>query len=138
MCRFTPGAKSKEGKYCAIGQIQYSYVDKVNGKPAEDGVLIYIKPAFYEKEPRDIFNYAKAHETFPHETTADQWFDEPQFESHRMLGSYIMDVITRDNKNDLGINQLIKMAFEHSKDTDPPAPQPWLEWLEAWLERHLA
>lgn len=30
-------------------------------------------------------SYARAHETFPHETTTDQWFTESQFESYRSL-----------------------------------------------------
>jgi hypothetical protein len=30
--------------------------------------------------------YAGRHPDFPHETTADQWFDENQFESYRRLG----------------------------------------------------
>ncbi|HSB26579.1 MAG TPA: hypothetical protein VLE19_01930, partial [Pyrinomonadaceae bacterium] len=33
----------------------------------------------------------KSHPTFPHQSTADQFFDEPQFESYRILGSHIMD-----------------------------------------------
>ena len=27
--------------------------------------------------------------TFPHQSTADQWFDELQFESYRALGEHI-------------------------------------------------
>lgn len=123
--------KYKDGKYCAVGRIRYSCVDKVDGRGAEDGVLVYIKPAFYGNEPRDIFNYALAHEDFPHETTADQWFDEPQFESYRMLGSFIMDVIAGDDTSDLSTYQLIKKAYKHSKASIPPRSQPWLDvWLK--------
>src|SRR6185369_1377802 len=32
--------------------------------------------------------------TFPHESTADQWFSESQFESYRVLGSHIMEQLT--------------------------------------------
>ncbi|HEX8813789.1 MAG TPA: hypothetical protein VF742_17515, partial [Terracidiphilus sp.] len=39
--------------------------------------------------PDDVWQYAKLHPTFPHQTTADQWFDELQFESYRALGEYI-------------------------------------------------
>ena len=34
----------------------------------------------------DIRQYADSHEGFPHETTADQFFDENQFEAYRHLG----------------------------------------------------
>ena len=37
-------------------------------------------------EPVDVANYARTHATFPHESTTEQWFDEAQFESYRMLG----------------------------------------------------
>ena len=33
-----------------------------------------------------VLNYAKAHLAFPHESTANQWFTEAQFESYRALG----------------------------------------------------
>jgi len=81
--------KARSGKYCAIGKIRYSSVDK----DAPDGTLIYLKPAFYGAEPRDVFNYAQTSRTFPHETTGDQFFSESQFESYRALGSYVIDEI---------------------------------------------
>jgi hypothetical protein len=37
-------------------------------------------------EPGDVLEYWLAHETFPHESTTDQWFTESQFESYRNLG----------------------------------------------------
>ena len=39
--------------------------------------------------PDDVWNYFDLHPTFPHQTTADQWFDELQFESYRALGEHI-------------------------------------------------
>jgi hypothetical protein len=39
--------------------------------------------------PDDVWQYCLAHSTFPHQTTADQWFDELQFESYRALGEYL-------------------------------------------------
>jgi hypothetical protein len=60
---------------------------------AEDGNLIYLKPAFYGEEPKDVFNYAKTSITFPHESTGDQFFSESQFESYRALGSHVIDQI---------------------------------------------
>jgi Patatin-like phospholipase. len=83
------------GRYCAIGKIHYACVDgKIDGKEVSPGTLIYIKPAFYGvKEPRDVYEYAMANKKFPHETTADQFFTESQFESYRILGSHIMEQI---------------------------------------------
>jgi hypothetical protein len=85
----TDEAHAGAGKYCAIGSIRYSCVDQ----NAPDGILIYVKPAFYGTEPKDVFNYAQTSRTFPHETTADQFFSESQFESYRALGSHVVDQI---------------------------------------------
>jgi hypothetical protein len=41
------------------------------------------------KLPDDVWRYYDEHLTFPHQSTADQWFDELQFESYRALGEYI-------------------------------------------------
>ena len=74
----------------AVGTIHYTAVD-IDGV---DGHLIYVKPTFYGGEPVDVLNYALAHAVFPHESTADQFFSESQFESYRQLGLYtIMTVL---------------------------------------------
>ncbi len=81
-------ARNSAGRNCAIGRIRYSEVD---GPAAPDGVLIYIKPACYGNEPRDIYEYFKSNQSFPHESTKDQFFTESQFESYRMLGVHTME-----------------------------------------------
>ncbi len=53
------------------------------------GQLIYIKASLTADEDADLVEYARAHPTFPHETTADQFFDEAQWESYRRLGEHI-------------------------------------------------
>lgn len=78
-------------KYCAVGRICYS---KVDGENAVDGEFLYIKPVVYkENGPRDVRNYAKISAKFPHESTADQFFSETQFESYRHLGFFATDTI---------------------------------------------
>jgi hypothetical protein len=76
------------GHNCAVGRICYSVVD---GPNAPYGILVYIKPACYGDEPRDIYTYFKCNRLFPHESTTDQFFSESQFESYRMLGAYTME-----------------------------------------------
>jgi hypothetical protein len=83
--------------YCAIADIFYSCVDAPGGKtpdPAYDGVLIYIKPSLNGSEPADVLNFHQSDNAFPQDTITDQWFDEAQFESYRMLGSHMIKVIT--------------------------------------------
>jgi hypothetical protein len=71
----------------AVAQIKYSAID---GNPEEEnGWLLYFKSSLTGKEPPEITQYKKLNPDFPHETTADQWFSESQFESYRALGYFI-------------------------------------------------
>lgn len=70
-------------RHFAVGTIHYREVD---GDGSENGTLYYVKPVLSGDEPVDVRNYHATHPEFPHETTADQWFDEDQFETYRMLG----------------------------------------------------
>jgi hypothetical protein len=82
--------------YCAVARIRYHCVDTVPKGTDEDlfdGYLVYIKASLTGREPMDVIQYAKTHETFPHESTANQFFNEPQFESYRKLGSFILETI---------------------------------------------
>jgi len=88
---------NQKGHNCAIGRIRYSVVD---GDAIPDGVIVYIKPACYGDEPRDIYEYFKKCETFPHESTADQFFSESQFESYRMLGVNTMEKLCPTDAGD--------------------------------------
>jgi len=76
-------------QYCAVGTIKYGDID--SGAP--DGRIIYVKPTIVGDEPADVLNYEKRCGDFPHESTADQWFSESQFESYRMLGMHEIETI---------------------------------------------
>jgi hypothetical protein len=58
----------------------------------EVGYIVYIKPTMTGDEPQDVLEYFRRIPEFPHQTTADQWFGERQFESYRKLGMHIADV----------------------------------------------
>ena len=72
--------------HCAVGRIRY---DRVNPS-ARIGTLVYLKTSLTGDEPADVRAYAAANPEFPHQTTADQWFDENQFESYRALGEHVV------------------------------------------------
>ena len=107
------------GHNCAIGRICYSIIDGVN---APDGVLIYIKPACYGDEPRDIYEYFKSNKTFPHESTKDQFFSESQFESYRMLGLHTMEKLCADWSGDF--RAFVRKILSDHLDEAAPI---WLE-----------
>ncbi|MEO6024932.1 MAG: peptidoglycan-binding protein [Burkholderiales bacterium] len=81
----TDPASKLAKSHWTIGEIKYGLVDE----NCEPGLLLYVKPTLTGNEPADILNYRNLDRTFPHQTTADQWFDETQFESYRKLGYHI-------------------------------------------------
>jgi hypothetical protein len=83
----------------ALAEVTYRRAD---GTPSPDKpLLLYIKPALTGDEPADVHRYHSEHPSFPHETTAEQFFDEAQWESYRRLGEHIADKIfrVRDDRN---------------------------------------
>ena len=85
--------------HCAVGEILYSESDSSDaeqgaaGAGDQNGILIYIKSSLTSDEPADVLNYKSRCPDFPHESTADQWFIESQFESYRALGSHVIETL---------------------------------------------
>lgn len=109
-----------KGRNCAIGRIRYSQID---GPGAVDGVLVYIKPVCYGDEPRDIYEYFKTSDTFPHEGTKDQFFSESQFESYRMLGAHTVGKFCAGSVD--GLASFVKNIAENHLRVPPP---DWLDY----------
>jgi hypothetical protein len=116
-------AAKQPGHKCAIGRIRYSAVD---GSSAPDGIIVYIKPTCYGDEPRDIYEYFKRSVTFPHESTADQFFSESQFESYRMLGAYTMEKLCTAGDGDF--RGFTADILRTHLQTQPP------DWLAALIQ----
>lgn len=85
-----PRSARASGLYCARFKIRY-----VDGGTTLDGEIIYVKPCFYGTEPLDVLEYAERSPAFPHESTADQFFNESQFESYRKLGEHEMKEVLK-------------------------------------------
>jgi len=62
----------------------------------EDGVLVYIKTTMSAGLSAELHGYKRAHPEFPDESTADQFFDEVQFEAYRQLGQEIAQQMLED------------------------------------------
>ena len=74
-------AAIRDGKrHFAVGRVRYP--------DAPDGRLIYLKSSLTHEALRDVslLHYHRSNSAFPHETTADQFFSEQQFEAYRSLG----------------------------------------------------
>ena len=70
-----------------------------------------------------MLSYAIANATFPHQTTANQWFGESQFEAYRALGAHITEQICA--------------AGDKVAPNDPTPPLS-LDTLRRRVERYLA
>ncbi|MBI1774919.1 MAG: patatin-like phospholipase family protein [Proteobacteria bacterium] len=78
--------------YCIRGNIKY-----LSDPDTPLGHILYIKPTVQGTEgAADVIAYERAHVDFPNQSTADQWFDEPQLESYRSLGYFIASTIIED------------------------------------------
>ncbi len=77
-------------KHGAVGRIDYG-----NG---ETGCLIYIKSSLTGDENVYVEKYKALDSTFPHQTTADQFFDEEQFEAYRALGVHAAACVLEEAK----------------------------------------
>ena len=112
-----PGEERFSASFFAVGEIHYPAIE---GEPAETkpqiGKLVLIKPSLNQDifaAAPDIRNYALANEQFPQQTTADQWFEEAQFESYRKLGFLIGEAIFSE-VSDVAEIVLAKAADEPS------------------------
>lgn len=127
----SPPKSDGQGMYWALGKIRYTCIDKEPN--AKDGVLLYIKPAVYGNEPRDILQYKESYQAFPHQSTADQFFDEPQFESYRMLGSFIMDQLCGEGTDEVNLYKVIDDAWDKlEKGVKNQDFVPFKKWLDEW------
>src|SRR5690606_29076418 len=78
-----PDANGFTARHAALFWVHYP-------QPPGSGrsILLYFKASLTGDEPPDIQNYHQANREFPHEPTADQFFDEAQWESYRKLGEH--------------------------------------------------
>jgi hypothetical protein len=103
----------KETRY-ATATIRYSALDK----DRQDGYLLYIKPNMLGGEPPDIISYRNSNGDFPHQSTSNQWFNESQTESYRMLGIHTVNEICGRWNGEGGLRGLMETLC--SVDFDPP------------------
>ncbi len=90
--------------HCVVGTIRYPPPpeDRVDDEAATDceclmdevddkytGVIVYMKSSLVGDEPPDLLTYKLAHNVFPQDSTANQWFTETQFEAYRRLGHHV-------------------------------------------------
>ena len=75
------------GDYAMRDDRRYQMPDGAHGTRH----IIWIKPSLFPEMSEDLIGYAVANPSFPQQTTSDQFFDEAQWESYRMLGAVLMN-----------------------------------------------
>jgi hypothetical protein len=89
-----PKDEKDERPHLVLGSIEYSdahlhqlgYVSEPDRKAAKIGKIYWVKPVVRSLDTVDVRQYRLQNSSFPQQTTADQWYDEAQFESYRQLG----------------------------------------------------
>ena len=124
--------------HCAIGRIRYPEC------PERPSWLIYMKNSLTGNEPAPVLNYKRTSPAFPHESTADQFFDDAQFESYRALGDHIAEetlgrwIVEPETREALGLpftlpsqdaNDVEKCAMEFPLAKDRQAWDAWDDLL---------
>ena len=118
--------------YFAVGEIEYVSDSPVAGR-VPTGEILYIKPVVRGDEPAaDVIAYKRAHDDFPAQSTAQQWFDESQFESYRQLGQLMTERIIEATE----VAQAAPADDEPGRDHEPePTPPPSLTALFKGLSK---
>jgi len=117
----------------AIGWTAVSAEDRV-------GRLVWIKPSLLPGDAGDVRQYGLENKKFPQQSTADQWFDESQFESYRKLGELSAEAAFGAAAGKAPLpprltSALVREFFEAvCTPTTKPAPvngEPWWRQLSA-------
>jgi hypothetical protein len=126
-----PRKTKTQRQHCAVGRIRYGDVEQ----GAADGTLLYIKASLTGDEPMDVKSYATQHGGFPHESTADQWFNEDQFEAYRALGHHIIGKVVeplgdRDKLHEKTTEELFAGLHEKWLPPGRPPRARFREWIK--------
>jgi hypothetical protein len=84
-----------------VGTILYSAAHAAAiGLPEDErvGSLVIVKPNRTPGATADVLQYGYTNVTYPQQTTADQWYDEAQFESYRKLGQIAGEAMLASEK----------------------------------------
>lgn len=106
----------------ALARIEYPAT--VPHGPKSFGWLLYLKSSLTGNEGPTISHYRAKNPEFPHESTADLFYDEEQFEAYRALGHHIAgDVFRSEIVGQTQSPNSIREWFESLKDklTNPNA-----------------
>lgn len=119
MDRFQTKQDGSAKYHFSFGKIQYPNWTE-NDRGSLEGRILYIKLSRTGNEPAGVEHYRLLNPDFPHQSTADQFFDEAQFEAYRCLGEHVG-------------HDIFKFAKIDETNTSPTKLQEWFEKIEEKL-----
>jgi len=110
----------------ALGRVNYPKLDG-SGYEDEHGWILYLKSSISGDEEELIKQYRASSPMFPHESTADQFFSEGQFEAYRALGQHIAEkALLMAPSEAPGTRGSVGAFFEHwFQALETQLPTPW-------------
>jgi hypothetical protein len=111
----TKAGQNQGNPHAAIGRIRYAVVD---GPDAPDGTILYLKATLSGDEPIDLRNFSAGDPLFPHDSTANQFFDEARFESYRLLGFHTVLAMTNGLQRVMNVEALCNTARQSLADLE--------------------
>lgn len=97
--RLADGRLPPSSNRCAVLLDVYSPATDASPSTSLTARILLIKPSLILDSAADVRNYQVGHPSFPQESTADQFFDEAQWESYRKLGLEIAKKLFSQNGN---------------------------------------
>jgi hypothetical protein len=85
------GAVARQGSFAAaLARIDYD-------NSAASTWLVVLKACLSSPIPLDVQCYADSNEVFPNQSTTDQFFNDDQWESYRLLGETLTSAVIHDS-----------------------------------------
>jgi GNAT superfamily N-acetyltransferase len=128
-----PGDNGLSKQHAVVGTIHYNGIIGM-----DKGTIVFFKPTLTGDEPPDILQYRTRNRAFPHESTGDQFYDEPQWESYRRLGEHaarsalgFFDQPSAFDANE--VDKLFRDARAHWPPSPPRHQETFLEMTQRFV-----
>jgi hypothetical protein len=96
----------------AYGRIDYP---ATAAAPSQRGELLYLKPWLPRGAPLEVRAFQRIKPNFPHDTTANQFFTESDFESYRRLGEHLATAALSEARSDCHLDEVFSALRENQR-----------------------
>ena len=92
-----------------VSQSHYAF-GKIKYCDDTEGTLLYLKSSLTNSDRQDIQAFAREQGAFPHDSTANQFFNETRFESYRALGEDVFNSVVTEVTEKLSEHRGVPVA----------------------------